>query len=227
MIHPIRTAIIAASAALVLAGVPGAAPLTLRAPAKSGGKSLRECLAARHSTRQFAPGALPAGALDQILWAADGINRDDGTRRTHPSAFECYPVALYVVERTRIARYDPATHALVPTAAALDPTKDLRAAAIGSSAFAAAPAILVMTVNLDAFPEKAAASMRTPWAHAECGAIGQSVYLACADLGLGTVFAAAGNAENIARTIGLNPRETPAYVMPIGAPLPSSPPAAP
>ncbi len=218
MTHPFRTVIIAAAAALVLAGAPATAPLALRAPAKSGGKSLRECLAVRHSTRQFAPDPLPAGALDQILWAADGINRDDGKRRTHPSAFECYPVALHVVERTRISRYDPAAHALVPHAAAPGAPADLRAAALGPSSFTEAPAVLVLTVDLDAFPEKAAAAMRPVWAHAECGAIGQNVYLACADLGLGTVFAAAGSPEKIARTLGLAASETPAYVMPIGTP---------
>ncbi|HNR98843.1 MAG TPA: nitroreductase family protein [Planctomycetota bacterium] len=212
----VSTLFFGAAAGLVLAGAAGAP--ALRAPATRGGKTLRECLAARHSTRQFAPTELPAGALDQILWAADGINRDDGKRRTHPSAFECYPVALYVVERTRISRYDPAAHELVPREAP-GAAEDFRAAILGPSSFAAAPAVLVLTVNLAAFPDKAPAAMRAVWAHAECGAIGQNVYLACADLGLGTVFAAAGNPEKIAAALGSAANEAPAYVMPVGMPL--------
>jgi nitroreductase len=195
-----------------------AAPFKLAAPSKTGGKSLRECLSARHSTRAFAPDALPPGALDQILWAADGVNREDGKKRTHASAFECYPVALYVIEKDRAGRYDPAAHALVPQSPAAAVPQDFRAAAAGDSAFARAPALLLLCVNLDAFPARATPAMRPLWAHAECGAIGQNVYLACAELGLGTVFAAAGDAEKLRAALGLPANETPAYLMPIGVP---------
>ena len=210
-----RPVLLSAVAALALAGVL-ADPAKLAVPSKTGGKSLRECLAARHSTRSFAADPLPAGALDQILWAADGINREDGKKRTHPSAFECYPVSIYVAQQGSVARYDPAAHALVPVKT--EPSQDFRLAATGPSAFAKAPAILVISVKLDAFPAKAAAELRPVWAHAECGAIGQNVYLACADLGLGTVFASAGSPEKIRDALGMPANETPAYLMPIGVP---------
>jgi nitroreductase len=214
-----RALVLSAVAVFALVGIVWAAePFILASPSKTGGKSLRECLAARHSTRAFATDALPQGALDQILWAADGINREDGKKRTHPSAFECYPVSVYVVEQARVARYDAAAHALVPIKTAADPLQDFRVAVTGPSAFAKAPALLVISVKLDAFPAKAAPDMRPVWAHAECGAIGQNVSLACADLDLGTVFASAGSPEKIREALDLSANETPAYLMPIGIP---------
>jgi hypothetical protein len=187
---------------------------------RDGGRSLFACLWARRSTRQFLADPLPEGALTRILWAADGVNRADGNRRTAPSAFECYPVTLYVVERSRIVRFSPVERALVPIAEDAGATRDYRRDLLGSSAFAAAPALLYLTVDTAKFPERATPAMRMPWAHAECGAIGQNVYLACADLGLGTVFSAGTGGEPVKRILGLAGTEEPCYVMPIGKPAP-------
>jgi hypothetical protein len=39
-----------------------------------------EALERRHSSREFAPDALPLPLLSNMLWAAYGVNRADGGR---------------------------------------------------------------------------------------------------------------------------------------------------
>ena len=45
-----------------------------------GGRPLMEALAARRSSREFAPDPLPLSLLAGVLWAAYGINRPEGGR---------------------------------------------------------------------------------------------------------------------------------------------------
>ena len=193
-------------------------------PPKKGGRTLLACLWERHSTRRFAAettGSLPAGALERILWCANGLNRDDGKRRTAPSAFECYPVTLFAVTKDRVFLFDP-RKGLVERGVAIqkdetDGAEDHRHAVTGpTSGFGKAPVILVLVTDLTAFPERAGTEKREVWAHAECGAIGQNVYLACADLGLGTVFSAVMKPAPVKELLGLKEHQTPVYMMPIG-----------
>jgi nitroreductase len=203
---------------LAAVGAGAGAVVSLRDPPRRGGRTLLECLWARHSTRRFAPDPLPEGALARILWSADGVNRADAGKRTAPSAFECYPVTLYVVEKTRAFRYEPMARRLVPVRQASADTKDLRTAVTGPSSFAVAPVVLVFVADCSVFPDRAGEVMRGPWAHAECGAIGQNVYLACADLDLGTVFAAVMKPEPVRALLSLGPGAEPLYMMPVGRP---------
>lgn len=40
----------------------------------------------RHSTRSFADKPIPVEVLSSLLWAAQGVNRDDPDYRTAPSS---------------------------------------------------------------------------------------------------------------------------------------------
>lgn len=185
---------------------------------RAGGKTLLECLWARRSARQFATDPLSREHLARILWAADGLNRPEEKKRTAPSAFTCYPVSIFVVEKGAMGRYEPAEGALVPIRRAATEAEDLRPLVTGPSSFAEAPAIIVLAIDPSLFPEKAEKAMRIPWAHAECGAIGQNVSLACAALDLATVFAAAMDPARIRQALGLAEGIEPVYLMPVGKP---------
>jgi nitroreductase len=50
-----------------------------------------EALEKRHSSREFAPDALPLSLLSNLLWAAYGVNRVDGGR-TAPSALNAQEI---------------------------------------------------------------------------------------------------------------------------------------
>lgn len=204
----------------VLAGVgvlgPADERIPLPEPPKGGGPALVECLWARHSTRQFASDAISREDLGRVLWAADGLNRREEKKRTAPSAFGCYPVSIFVVERERISRYDPEGNALILVKRSSEGVKDLRPTVTGPSSFAEAPAVLVLVADPARFPERTETEMRLPWAHAECGAIGQNVYLACASLGLATVFAAVGNPAKLREALSAGEGQEPLYMMPVG-----------
>ncbi len=56
--------------------------IPLVAPQKTGGMPLFEALNNRQSIRSFSPEELSRQDLSNLLWAAFGVNREDGRRRT-------------------------------------------------------------------------------------------------------------------------------------------------
>ena len=65
-----------------LAADASARRMELPAPDKTGGMPLMQALAQRRSTKSGFNGApLPAQQLSDLLWAAWGVNREDGRRR--------------------------------------------------------------------------------------------------------------------------------------------------
>ena len=90
--------------------------IELPAPARTGGMPLMEALSNRATNRSMDPaGMLSAQQLSDLLWAAWGINREDG-RRTAPSALNRQETDLYLIGRNGAYRYDAEAHALEPVA---------------------------------------------------------------------------------------------------------------
>ena len=71
-----------------------ATSISLPPPETRGGLPLMEALARRHSSREFAPDALPLPLLSGLLWAAYRSNRTDGGR-TAPSALNAQEIDLF------------------------------------------------------------------------------------------------------------------------------------
>ncbi|MDR2199477.1 MAG: nitroreductase family protein [Deltaproteobacteria bacterium] len=80
-------------------------------PVKTGGLPLNEALAARHSARKFKPDQLSRETLSGILWAAFGVNREDG-KRTIPTARGKNELQVYAVLSTGVYLYDPEKNTL-------------------------------------------------------------------------------------------------------------------
>ena len=66
--------------------------IKLNAPDKTRGASVMKALADRHSEREFANKKLSLQDLSDLMWAAIGINREDG-KRTAASALNKQDVA--------------------------------------------------------------------------------------------------------------------------------------
>jgi SagB-type dehydrogenase family enzyme len=64
-------------------------------PSLHGDVSLEEALKSRKSTREFAKGDLTLQQFSQILWATQGLIRED-FYRTAPSAGALYPLEIYI-----------------------------------------------------------------------------------------------------------------------------------
>ncbi len=170
--------------------------IALPPPAKHGGLPLMEALAKRHSSREFAPDALPAQLLSDLLWAAYGVNREGGGR-TAPSALNCQEVDVFVALPAGAYRYDAAAHALQLVAAA-----DLRSVT-GYQDFVDAAALDLVFVADHARMGMVPVAQRESYASAAAGAIAQNVYLFCAGNGLATVIRAWIDRAAIADALGL------------------------
>ena len=70
--------------------------IVLPPPDKKGGKPLMQVLHERHSTRSFADKPIPVEVLSSLLWAAQGVNRDDPDYRTAPSSRNSNEIEIYV-----------------------------------------------------------------------------------------------------------------------------------
>ncbi|MBR6373621.1 MAG: nitroreductase family protein, partial [Victivallales bacterium] len=101
-------------AALVVAIASAAEMKTVKLPevSRQGGKPLMEALSLRRTTREFnAQKTLSDTVLGELLWAANGLNRED--KRTAPTARNCQEIELYVIKADGTWFYDAKKHSLV------------------------------------------------------------------------------------------------------------------
>jgi SagB-type dehydrogenase family enzyme len=181
---------------------------------------LAHLLAARRTVREFVAAPIELGVLAALLWAAQGITRDDGLR-TAPSAGALYPLELYAVtgEQVRdlpagVYRYQPKEHALQPLISG-DQRTALAEAALGQEWLAEAAAVLVVT----AFYRRTARKYReraVQYAHLEAGHAAQNVCLMAVALGLGTATVGAFNDVGVQKLLVLTDEEQPLYLLAVG-----------
>ena len=74
-------------------------------PNKTGKTTLMQALEDRHSDREFVERDVDELTLATLLWAAYGVNREDG-KRTIPTAKDTKDLNLYVFDKRGIWLYD-------------------------------------------------------------------------------------------------------------------------
>jgi len=187
-------ALVAATAATTLP----AQNITLPAPQKTGGMPLMDALAKRSSARAFnTTRELTPQQMSNLLWAAFGINRDDGkaSKRTAPTASNKQEHDLYVLLKTGAYLYDAKTNTLLLVAPG-----DKRELG-GTQPFAqTAPFTVLMVAD-------AARQSNREMASADAGFIGQNIYLYCASENLATVVRASVDRPKIAAALSLKPTQ--------------------
>ncbi len=174
---------IALAAALGLAAAALAENVKLPEPRKTGGMPLMEALAKRATSRRTAGEAPTPQQLSDLLWAANGVTRPDG-KRTAPSAMDKREIEIAVLTRDGLFTWDPVANELVETPACVDLSAELRGAS----------ALLVYHYN-KAIQDREAAL-------ADCGFVGQNVYLFCASEGWKTVFLGTVDRVTLAVALG-------------------------
>lgn len=155
-----------------------------------------EALAKRHSSREFAPDALPLPLLSNLLWAAYGVNRADGGR-TAPTALNEQEIDVYVALPAGAYLYDSEAHALHLVVAS-----DLRRVTGYQDFVDEAPLDLVYAAA-HARMSSVPVAYRESYASVAAGAITQNVYLFSASSGLSTVIRAWIDRNAIADALGL------------------------
>ena len=157
--------------------------IKLPAPDRSGGQPLMKSLNERKSARSFSEKDLSDQQLSDLLWAANGFNRED--KRTAPTARNCQELELYVILKKGIYFYNAKEHKLT-----LVKDGDHRKSAGIQDYVADAPLNILIVSD----SEKAASSQ---YSYTNCGYISQNIYLYCASEGLATVARGAFNKEEL------------------------------
>ena len=176
--------------------------VNLLPPQKTGGKSFLETVNLRRSERSYVKKELPAQQLSNLLWVANGFNRDD--KRTVPTAMNLQEMELYVLLDDGVYFYDAKQHHL--KAVAKGDFKD----ALGQpdiSNNAALSIIMVADLNKSSVES----------ARISSGYISQNIYLFAASEGLGTVARGSFKQDELSKLLGLTDKQTVILVQPVGA----------
>jgi hypothetical protein len=202
-------------------------PIPLPAPSPSEGMSLPESLRRRRTTREISDRKLPLQLLSDVLWAACGVNREDGPFGdlgiTAASASNSQEIDLYVALEEGVYLFEARRHRLLPIVAA-----DLRAMAIGrgqTNVAMKAPVQLVYVADVRRLthtrgfqePGLHDPEVQKAYYFVDTGLIAGNVYLFAASQGLGAWFHNCDKA-GLARRLGLRPEQRVLFAQTVGYP---------
>lgn len=187
--------------------------ITLPAPQKTGGMPLMEALAKRSSSREFdTVRELTPQQISNLLWAAFGINRDNG-KRTAPSAKDIRETDIYVLLKTGSYVYDATAHALTLVVAG-----DKREIG-GTQAFVKdAPVTLLLIADLTKAGKNGDTPANREMVSVDAGYISQNICLYCASEGLATGPRMSVDRAKIARELSLKPTQYFVIASSVGCP---------
>lgn len=200
------------STAMISSASGGGAPATraLPAPSIDAGATLKAALMGRQSTRTFSGKSVDEQTVSNLLWVANGVNRDNG-KLVVPAALAKYAISLYVMDKSGIWRHDRDANTLT-----LATGKDMLAKAEGRGTMAVSSGLAILLVaNYNTFggmPRESGVAM----IGVEAGAICQDIYLYCAASGLNAVCCGSLDREAIARELQLPEGVMPFLTMVVG-----------
>ncbi len=195
--------------------------IDLPAVDRQEGGAFFDLLFRRQSTRSFEDESIDLPQLSRLLFAGQGITRDDRFR-TVPSGGAQYPIDIYVVAGdvegldAGIYRYVPHGH-LLERIADEDRRTALAEASLSQDWMAAAPVMLVISAEYSRITGRYG-ERGERYAVIESGCTAQNISLECADLGLGATVVGAFHDERVARLIEAPEGVAPLMIMPIGVP---------
>jgi SagB-type dehydrogenase family enzyme len=189
------------------AGSPGPDMLALPPFEKNGAFALEKALLARKSVKSYDPARkLSKEEISRLLWAATGVNREDG-RRTVASAMAKYPVDVLVALPEGVYLYEPKGHQLKKII-----SEDIREMIPKQEGFKKASMTVLYVINKDKTP-----SGKLEWADLEIGCIGQSLFLEAVSMGLGSCIYANISFETVTKALGLKENQILRIAQAVGA----------
>lgn len=186
------------------------ADIALEKPKASIGVDIMKALQMRKSTKSYITKEVSFGDLSNILWAANGVNREDG-KRTAPSSYGQYYTDLYVVSNQGVHLYDPVKHNLT-----LVCNENIKTQIAMQEYVEEASHIIVMVSDSTRFHRLTKNRMAAAYAAAGC--IAQNIYLTASAMNLGTCLVVSLKADVIRDKLKLKEHETPVFIMPLGYP---------
>lgn len=188
---------------------------SLPPPRMKGPLSLEETLLRRRSVRAYTDRPLTREEVGQLLWAAQGITRED-RYRTAPSAGALYPLELYVAGAGGVWHYVPQGHVLEKWVAE-DRRPRLCEAALSQAAVCRAPAVFVVAAVFARTAQKYG-DRATRYVWLEAGHAAQNLLLQAVALGLGAVPIGAFYDDQVRTALDLPADHAPLYLIPVGEP---------
>jgi len=191
--------------------IPADSIIKLLEPDKTLDASLMQALTDRASQREFADKQLSLEDLSSLLWAANGVNREDG-KRTAPSAVNAQDVDIYVSMASGAYLYDAKQSQLTRIT-----TEDLRSAVCGKQPMEA-PVFLVMVADISRYPEGLASQrpLVESFAAMDAGYVSQNICLYCSAAKLATVPRASMDKEALTKSLNLKDTQIPLLNNPVG-----------
>lgn len=198
-------------------------PITLVKPETDGGKSVLASLHERRTNRNISDKALPPQVLSNLLWAAFGANRGQGSfgkpGRTAASASNSQEIDLYVALPEGVYLYEAVPHRLTPVVAG-----DFRARS-GRRSAATAPVNIFYVADLtryDMGPGQPDRNIGDPevqksYYYVATGLIAANVYLFAASQGLAVWFHNCDK-RNTAKELKLRPQQRVLFAQTVGYP---------
>jgi len=200
-------------------------PITLLKPQSDGGKSVLAALKERRTIRNISDKPLPPQVLSDLLWAAWGVNRDNGpfgqAGRTAASASNSQEIDLYVVMPEATYLYEAAPHRLIPVVAG-----DQRAT-VGRGqrgAMATAPVNLIFVADIAKYakarlqePGLKDPEIQKSYYNVAVGLIAGNVFLFAASQGLAAWFHNC-NKPALTTALKLRPDQRVLYAQTVGYP---------
>ena len=178
------------------------------------GMSVQQALTGRHSVRSYSDQTVGETTLLDILWAANGINREDG-RRTAPSAINAQDILLYACNAEGGFKYDPQGKKLEKVTSC-DIRPDIRA---HNRFIEVTPWVILLVTDQDKFGEPRPDNHFMNMGYIDAGIVSENISLYCTAIGLGTVCCAPKMpVEKVQQTLGLSSRQIPILYHPIGYP---------
>lgn len=163
----------------------------------------------RHSERKYSTRMLSDQDLSDLLWAAQGKNREDG-RLTAATARNMQEIRTYVFTEKGVCYYDPQNHTLTKVA-----DGDHRDIVAGRQDFAkAAPVSLVLVADMEKFGSD---SQHAVWmVGVDVGIVCENINLFCSAAGLNTVPRGTMDQKAIQTLLGLTEKQVPVINNPVG-----------
>jgi SagB-type dehydrogenase family enzyme len=177
--------------------------VSLPAPDRTGGKPLMQALNERKSIRSYQDKELTPQQLSNLLWAANGFNRDD--KRTAPTANNRQELELYVTTKDGVYFYDARNHHLKEV------KKGDYRAQTGTQDFVAKAALNLIFVS-------DSNKMSGRYAYTDCGFVAQNVYLYCASEGLGVVVRGSFDKDKLSSLLNLSSNQEVLLTQTVGHP---------
>ena len=185
--------------------------IQLANPELNSGKLLMQALKERKSSRAFSEKDLPLNVLSNLLWAANGINRQESGMRTAPSAKNLQEVDIYVAMQKGLYLYEPKEHKLIGVK-----SEDIREF-VGIQQFTqVAPINLIYVTDYEQMDMDLANNQF--YSATDTGFVSQNVYLYCASEGLSTVVLGWIDKPNLAKKMNLKESQHIILTQPVGYP---------